>query len=536
MNSTTLRRFGLITYGVSLSVGSLLGQGIPVQSELVRTSCGGCHRVDSAQRMSRISYQRKTPEGWEDTVRRMGRLYGVSLSVPEAREIIRYLADNQGLTGSELEKISYVLEGRQIVEQVPNEAVKEHCTVCHTYGKIAAQRRTREEWGKLRDFHLASFPLLGSIEEFHGQIMEWPKIADLALGYLADQFPLETQEWSSEHPYNAPRESSWTIVGHQPGEGDYVGRLTMKVGADGKYRTEATVQFADGRKGTRSGEGIWYAGYAWRGSARDQHQRRFREVYHLSADHHIFHGRRFLTDRSEVGGEEVGYSVEGPTKVLAVFPKALKIPTLTSEVTIAGINLPTNLSLGDLDLGAGIKVESILPVASDRIVARVSVSPQATLGRHDVRFHEVVGRGLLGLYDRIDYLQVVPVRGMARLGGANVPKQCQQFEAVAFNKGPDGVEATDDDVEIGSVKASWHLEEYYSSYSDDDKDFVGTIDESGLFTPAIEAPNSKRTNTLNNAGDVWAVAEYLPDGQSTTLKSKAYLLVAFPLYVKRMIP
>jgi quinohemoprotein amine dehydrogenase len=466
----------------------------------------------------------------------MGRLYGASLSVSQAREIIRYLADNQGLTASELEKIAYVLEGRQVVEQVPNDAVKEHCTVCHSYGKIAAQRRTREEWGKLKEFHLAAFPLLGSIEEYHGQILEWPKIADLALDYLAEQFPLETPEWSKEHLHEAPRESSWTIVGHQPGEGDYVGRLTMKPAADGKCQTEATVQFADGRKLARAGEGIWYAGYAWRGSAKYQDQRRIREVYHLSADHKVLRGRWFLAERSEVGGEEVGYLAEGPTKLLAVFPKALKVPTSNAEITMVGTNLPTNPGLEDLNFGAGIKVESILAASADRIVARVSVSPQAGLGRRDVRFHEVVGRGLLGLYDRIDYLQVLPVRGTARLGGANVPKQYQQFEAVAFSKGPDGVEETDDDFEIGTVKASWHVEEYFSSYTDDDKDFVGTIDTSGLFTPAIEVPNPKRDKTLNNAGDVWVVAEYVPEGESRTLKSKAYLLVAFPLYVKRMIP
>jgi quinohemoprotein amine dehydrogenase len=286
----------------------------------------------------------------------------------------------------------------------------------------------------------------------------------------------------------------------------------------------------------RAGEGIWYAGYAWRGSAKYQDQRRIREVYHLSADHNVLRGRWFLAERSEVGGEEVGYLAEGPTKLLAVFPKALKVPTSNAEITMVGTNLPTNPGLEDLNFGAGIKVESILAASADRIVARVSVSPQVGLGRRDVRFHEVVGRGLLGLYDRIDYLQVLPVRGTARLGGANVPKQYQQFEAVAFSKGPDGVEETDDDFEIGTVKASWHVEEYFSSYTDDDKDFVGTIDTSGLFTPAIEVPNPKRDKTLNNAGDVWVVAEYVPEGESRTLKSKAYLLVAFPLYVKRMIP
>jgi len=62
-----------------------LAQCIPVASESVRGTCGGCHQVDSHLCMSRISYQRKTPEGWEDTVRRMGRMNGIPSSASQAR-------------------------------------------------------------------------------------------------------------------------------------------------------------------------------------------------------------------------------------------------------------------------------------------------------------------------------------------------------------------------------------------------------------------------------------------------------------------
>src|SRR5580765_2305365 len=33
-------------------------EGIPIQSELVRARCGGCHKVDDKMRMTRISYRR----------------------------------------------------------------------------------------------------------------------------------------------------------------------------------------------------------------------------------------------------------------------------------------------------------------------------------------------------------------------------------------------------------------------------------------------------------------------------------------------
>jgi hypothetical protein len=95
-------------------------QCIPVASELVRGTCGGCHQVDARLCMSRISYQRKTPEGWEDTVRRMGRMNGIPSSASQAREIIRYLADAQGLTSSEVQGIAYALEKQlNVQENVP---------------------------------------------------------------------------------------------------------------------------------------------------------------------------------------------------------------------------------------------------------------------------------------------------------------------------------------------------------------------------------------------------------------------------------
>ena len=40
-----------------------------------------------------------------------------------------------------------------------------------------------------------------------------------------------------------------------------------------------------------------------------------------------------------------------------------------------------------------------------------------------------------------------------------------------------------DDVELGPVEVTWSVEEFYSVFGDDDKEFVGTLNGSGLFTP-----------------------------------------------------
>src|SRR5436309_8295605 len=72
-------------------------EGIAVRSDLVRAKCGSCHATDARQRMSRISYRRATPENWERTIKRMVTLNKVSLDPGDARSILKYLADHQGL-------------------------------------------------------------------------------------------------------------------------------------------------------------------------------------------------------------------------------------------------------------------------------------------------------------------------------------------------------------------------------------------------------------------------------------------------------
>ena len=507
-----------------------LAQCIPVASESVRATCGGCHQVDSHLCMSRISYQRKTPEGWEDTVRRMGRMNGIPSSASQAREIIRYLADNQGLTSSEVQGIAYAMEKRLNVEEnVPNEDVRNLCTRCHSYARIAGERRTREEWLKLKDFHFASFP-----EELN--FPDWPGAADKALNDLAQRFPLDTPEWERERGQRPPSKGSWLVRGHEPGHGDYLGHVSIAPGADGICQTVTSMEFADGEKEERQGQGVSYAGYAWRGSARSSDGRTIREVFELSPGKEILEGRWFLEQHPEIGGEEQRYPDTGPTKILGILPKALKIPTSETNITILGINLPANLEAGDLDLGSNVKVVSILKDTSSEVVARVSILSGSPAGLRDVHLRGAVGRKLLGLYDTYGYIRVLPERGGARMGGVDVPKQLQQFEAVAYSNGQDGIAGTEDDFEIGTIPAKWEIGNYYYTYFADDKEFVGTIDQNGLFTPSLETSNQKRPATLNNTGSVWVVASYVPPDPKQTLQGRAYLLVAAPIYVKHDMP
>src|SRR5215831_5813863 len=69
-----------------------LAQGIPVTDPLVVAKCTGCHTKDDKGNLSRISWERTTPEGWEEVVKRMVRLNGLAITPEEARAIVKSLS------------------------------------------------------------------------------------------------------------------------------------------------------------------------------------------------------------------------------------------------------------------------------------------------------------------------------------------------------------------------------------------------------------------------------------------------------------
>jgi len=61
-----------------------LDSGIPITNELVRKTCSPCHKADDKLRLSRISWRRTTPEGWEQTIKRMISLDGLKMEPADA--------------------------------------------------------------------------------------------------------------------------------------------------------------------------------------------------------------------------------------------------------------------------------------------------------------------------------------------------------------------------------------------------------------------------------------------------------------------
>ena len=110
----------------------------PGHQSVVISKCGACHTKDEKGNMLRISWERATPEGWEEAIKRMVRLRGVSLTPDEARSILKYLATYHGLAPEEAKPIMYYAEHRiQDETNIPNDNVNGACANCHRHGAAA---------------------------------------------------------------------------------------------------------------------------------------------------------------------------------------------------------------------------------------------------------------------------------------------------------------------------------------------------------------------------------------------------------------
>jgi quinohemoprotein amine dehydrogenase len=525
--------------------------GIPVVNRLVIDRCSACHKQDDKGNLTRISWERTTPEGWDQAVKRMVRLHGLQLSAQEARAIIRYLATYHGLAPEEAKPVMYQAERRMQDEKAPSDGVRDACMSCHTLGRVMSWRRSKEEWGLLVNMHLGYFPV-SETTSFRrpppppdapppppGADTRDP--VDQALEWVAKNFPLHTPEWAAwRAEMRAPKLAGrWLLAGRQIGRDRLFGEMVIEpAGNADEFKTDTTLFCVkDGSASTRSGHAIIYAGYAWRGRSRskDAAAEPWREVMMVSRDQSQIEGRWFWGAYDEFGIDVTLRRVGSDPVVAGVDRLALKTGAAGERLTIFGANFPEDLTAADVDLGAGVTVRRIVARTPGRITVEADVDKDAVLGKRGAAVRHAAAAGAFAVYDRVDYIKVNPGDAVARLGGGGHPKGFQQFEAIGYNRGPDNKPGTADDVNLGPLDVSWSVEEFYSVYGDDDKDFVGALSPAGLFTPALEGPNPKRRFGRNNYGDVWIVAAYQPKDAASDarpLTARAYLVVTVPLYVR----
>ncbi|MCY3846590.1 MAG: quinohemoprotein amine dehydrogenase subunit alpha [Acidobacteria bacterium] len=528
-------------------------EGIPVTSDLVHRVCGDCHRADEERRMSRISYQRTTPEGWQQTVRRMVLLNDLQIEPEDAREAIAYLATYHGLAPEEAVEGAFHSERRDNLDYyyAADPETQITCNRCHSMGRVLNQRRTREEWDLLTAMHRALYPFtdfqsfMRRIESDESEGNDGPSAVERAVAHLAEVFPLDTPEWTSwaANMRSEPRlDGAWALVGRERGQGPVYGEfvVTANPEAPDQFRTTASYTYAArGRDVTRSGQARVFTGFQWRGSTTSSSsgQPALREVLSVSRDRESMTGRWFTGVYDELGIDVTLHRAGAQPVLTGVWPPA--VPTAGGDVTLQlfGVNLPDALDAASVDLGTGLTVTGVSEASAGGATLRVQVAPDARVGPRDLFIGEAALPDAVVVFDEVHRIAVTPRTGLARVGGGAIPKQYERFEARAWHDGPDGEAETDDDLDLGIVDAAWSLEEYAVTFGDDDTEFVGTIDGQGIFEPALDGPNPERSGERNNVGDVWVVATVSTGPAGVALeppqRARTHLVVSVPVYLRR---
>jgi quinohemoprotein amine dehydrogenase len=530
-----------------------LDEGIPITDAVVTKACGSCHKADEKQQLSRISFQRNTPEGWQSQIQRMVALNDVSIDPATARQVVKYLSDHLGLAPEEARPAAFEVERRLIDYKYTNADAEGVCNKCHSMGRVISQRRTRSEWNLLVAMHRGWYPLVDN-QAFRrggppprdaatdGRPADTRHPVEKAVDHLAGAFPLKTAEWAAWSATMRPArlDGTWAVTATELGKGPVYGRVTIKAvpSAADEFTTDIQLIYpGTGERVSRTGQAIVYTGFQWRGRSGQAgtDQSPLREVMFIDREWRTIDGRWFTGDYDEIGLDVRLERVGAETRVLGTDRTALRAGAAGQQLKIYGANLPASLQPTDIDVGSGVTIANIANVTPDEATITVDVRSSATPGARDLFVAGASRAKALAIYDSIDALKVTPTWAMARVGGAAFPKGYAQFEARAFDNGADNRPDTADDIDLGVVPVRWSLEEFTATYDDDDVKFVGTIDpKTGRFTPNVDGPNPARSGSRNNIGDVYAVAVYTPEGAdgkaAKTLRARAHLLVTVPLY------
>ncbi|WP_197038427.1 quinohemoprotein amine dehydrogenase subunit alpha [Billgrantia saliphila] len=484
--------------------------------ELVDQHCSGCHVAREGENSwSRISQQRKTPEGWEMTIARMGIMHGVEVPPADRRALVKYLADTRGLAPEESAAERALIERRlNRVEEFDHPTFQEMCARCHTGGRAMLQRRPEAEWDKLVHFHVGQFQTL----EFQAMARDrdWFGLARSEIvPWLAEQLPLESEAWSNWQEVS-PRqpEGTWQMWGNWPGQGRFVAdvAVTPETGRD-RYRLEVSGEFLDGRPLLGEGRAVVYTGYEWRASLTlNGHE--FKQVLDMSEE--TAHGRIF-DDADEAYGMQVTMQpADAVSGVAATLPTALKAGQ-SQRLVVMG----SGLENGEITLGDGIEVEEVVERSDTRVTLQVNVADHVAPGWLPLTVGEHRQDELLVAYDEVDYLQIEPELAVARVGSPETPAVSGVFQAIGYLKSPDGGE----DIALGDVPVTWSVQPWDEiAEHDGDVQYAGVMDKAtGIFAPSGAGPNPDRKYDANNVGNLRVIADV--EGQATAVQDDAHLIV-----------
>ncbi|HLR18237.1 MAG TPA: quinohemoprotein amine dehydrogenase subunit alpha [Alcanivoracaceae bacterium] len=503
--------------------------------KILTETCGACHNstrlgrgsAATGEKLSRISEQRKTPEGWSMTIKRMQVAHGVQIKEEEKRALVKYLADSQGLSPAESEGYRYGLERRLNVIEAFRDGegelahLGEMCARCHSGARVALQRRSEAEWEHTIHMHLGQWPSL----EYQAlsRDRDWLDIAlTKTVPELTERYGLASEtweKWQQERPEPSSLAGKWGFSGHYPGEGELHGVMTVNVQDDETLTVAIEGKFADGRPFNGEGDALLYNGHEWRANI-DIGDTRMRQVF--SVIDGKMEGRMFERKHYERGLDVVAVH-ETANAVLAVQPSYVKVGT-EATLHIVGSNM-TELPA----LGSGITVTEVLHESPFLYTVKVAVDNNAEVRR------ALVGQGgqaALTVYRSVDKVTVSPNYAVSRIGGGggHVEKVQGRFDALGWTL----VEG--EEVLLGVMPATWKVTPFNEEAKKNrDVHYAGSLDEAkGVFTPADAGPNKERSMMSNNIGNL-AITATVKDGKKK-LNGSGQLIVAVPVWTLPPIP
>jgi len=502
LKTTRLRRQAGTLALVATALLSAQAMAAEQGPSLLQNKCMGCHIPEGNDSYSRISHQRKTPEGWLMSIARMQVMHGLQISDDDRRTLVKYLADKQGLAPSETDGVRYAMERRLNTVEHFDDPLSQMCGRCHSGARVALQRRPAKEWEHLVNFHLGQWPSL----EYQAQARDrdWLDIAlKQMVPDLAKRFPLDNPawaEWLKARPESKVLTGQWVFSGHMLAKGDVRGVMTVSAEQGDTFKVEVKGAYADGTPFNGSGSAILYNGYEWRGNVKVG-ETNLRQVF--AAIDGQMKGRMFEAEHDE-RGLDFSAAKAGQGRLLAVQPAFIKTGS-DSEITLVGSDLS-----GKPDLGAGVQVTEVLESTPTLIRVKARAAKDAAAGPREVAVGALKGVQL-AVYDKVDEVKVVPAFSIARIGenGASVPKVQGRFEAEAWGK-----DASGQPLRIGYLPATWKVEPFNErAVEDEDVRFAGQMQADGVFVPGGAGPNPERKMMTNNAGNLKVIATLADGGQ-----------------------
>lgn len=502
-----------LLFGVSLATAVLASAAAAWAADAPAplAACTQCHSRLPDGSLDRINHIRKTPEGWQATLTRMSHLHGLKLSDSERAATVKYLADTQGLAPAETRLYRHALE------RVPNAAEVEtnadlttNCARCHSFARVALERRDAPEWTKLAHFHAGQYPTA----EYHLLSRDkpwWEVISTKLPKVLGKLYPFSTKEWTAwkAAPKQAPT-GSWLVYGYQPGSGAYGGTLTVAAdGAADNYAASFDLKRADGSALAGQGKSIVYTGFEWRGSS-TLGGSETREVLALSADGRSLDGRWFNAGADEIGGTLHAVRADAAPQILGLSRSAIRAGE-TATVTVWGAGLD-----GDASFGPGVTAK-VVGKGAGFVTLELTAAKEAKAGTRAAAIGKAKAAEPFAIYRSIDTVQVEPALALARIGGngGKAPKVQAQLEAVGYANGPDGKPGTKDDIRLGAFPATWQTAPFNAEAERmEDVKFAGGLTVSGLFQPAGAGPNPQRHWGTNNVGDLKVTATVDDQGRA----------------------